>query len=125
MKELRFRADGGVWRIAFAFDPERRGCSAVPNINARAVKSASASAIGAVALSRSVGSIGPTGSGEVILADLLWAQEKHEVILTHRIKPHLTDLLADLLADVPADLFADLHADWRTRMKAGSLLNPP
>ena len=24
MKELRFTADGGVWRIAFAFDPERR-----------------------------------------------------------------------------------------------------
>lgn len=24
MKELRFRADGGVWRTAFAFDPERR-----------------------------------------------------------------------------------------------------
>ena len=24
MKELRFRADGGVWRAAFAFDPERR-----------------------------------------------------------------------------------------------------
>ena len=24
MKELRFSADGGVWRIAFAFDPERR-----------------------------------------------------------------------------------------------------
>jgi hypothetical protein len=24
MKELRFEADGGVWRIAFAFDPERR-----------------------------------------------------------------------------------------------------
>ena len=23
MKELRFRADGGVWRIAFAFDPDR------------------------------------------------------------------------------------------------------
>ena len=23
MKELRFRADGGAWRIAFAFDPER------------------------------------------------------------------------------------------------------
>src|SRR5665213_1688362 len=23
MKELRFHADGGVWRIAFAFDPER------------------------------------------------------------------------------------------------------
>ena len=25
MKELRFRADDGVWRVAFAFDPERRG----------------------------------------------------------------------------------------------------
>jgi hypothetical protein len=24
MKELRFSADGGVWRIAFAFDPERK-----------------------------------------------------------------------------------------------------
>ena len=24
MKELRFRADEGVWRIAFAFDPKRR-----------------------------------------------------------------------------------------------------
>ena len=24
MKELRFRADGGVWRIAFAFDPQRQ-----------------------------------------------------------------------------------------------------
>ncbi len=24
MKELRFRADGGVWRVAFAFDPERQ-----------------------------------------------------------------------------------------------------
>jgi hypothetical protein len=24
MKELRFNADGGVWRIAFAFDPHRR-----------------------------------------------------------------------------------------------------
>jgi hypothetical protein len=24
MKELRFDADGGVWRVAFAFDPERR-----------------------------------------------------------------------------------------------------
>ncbi|MGC6329660.1 type II toxin-antitoxin system RelE/ParE family toxin [Rhizorhabdus sp. FW153] len=24
MKELRFRAYGGVWRVAFAFDPERR-----------------------------------------------------------------------------------------------------
>lgn len=23
MKELRFRADGGVWRVAFAFDPAR------------------------------------------------------------------------------------------------------
>jgi len=23
MKEVRFRADGGVWRVAFAFDPRR------------------------------------------------------------------------------------------------------
>lgn len=25
MKELRFQADGGVWRVAFAFDPDRKG----------------------------------------------------------------------------------------------------
>ena len=25
MKELRFSAEGGVWRVAFAFDPERQG----------------------------------------------------------------------------------------------------
>ena len=24
MKELRFNADNGVWRVAFAFDPKRR-----------------------------------------------------------------------------------------------------
>ena len=24
MKELRFAADDGVWRVAFAFDPQRR-----------------------------------------------------------------------------------------------------
>ena len=24
MKELRFNADNGVWRIAFAFDPKRK-----------------------------------------------------------------------------------------------------
>ena len=24
MKELRFDADNGVWRVAFAFDPERK-----------------------------------------------------------------------------------------------------
>jgi hypothetical protein len=24
LKELRFRADGGVWRVAFAFDSKRR-----------------------------------------------------------------------------------------------------
>jgi len=24
MKELRFRADDGAWRVAFAFDPERQ-----------------------------------------------------------------------------------------------------
>lgn len=25
MKELRFNHDGGVWRVAYAFDPERKG----------------------------------------------------------------------------------------------------
>ena len=25
MKELRFEADNGVWRVAFAFDPNRQG----------------------------------------------------------------------------------------------------
>ena len=25
MKELRFEADGGVWRVAYAFDPKRKG----------------------------------------------------------------------------------------------------
>src|SRR5882724_10309302 len=25
MKELRFDAEGGVWRVAFAFDPRRHG----------------------------------------------------------------------------------------------------
>ena len=25
MKELRFRASGGAWRVAFAFDPQRSG----------------------------------------------------------------------------------------------------
>lgn len=25
MKEMRFEADGGVWRVAFAFDPRRQG----------------------------------------------------------------------------------------------------
>lgn len=24
MKELRFQADNGVWRVAFAFDPQRK-----------------------------------------------------------------------------------------------------
>lgn len=24
MKELRFYADGGVWRVAYAFDPKRK-----------------------------------------------------------------------------------------------------
>jgi hypothetical protein len=24
MKELRFEADNGVWRVAYAFDPERK-----------------------------------------------------------------------------------------------------
>jgi hypothetical protein len=25
MKELRFKANNGVWRVAFAFDPDRKG----------------------------------------------------------------------------------------------------
>ncbi len=25
MKEIRFKADNGVWRVAFAFDPKREG----------------------------------------------------------------------------------------------------
>lgn len=25
MKELRFKSDGGVWRFAYAFDPQRQG----------------------------------------------------------------------------------------------------
>jgi hypothetical protein len=29
MKELRFNAADGVWRFAFAFDPDRRGRSAL------------------------------------------------------------------------------------------------
>ena len=24
LKELRFKADGGIWRVAFAFDPQRK-----------------------------------------------------------------------------------------------------
>ena len=34
MKELRFKADGGVWRVAFAFDPER---DAIPSCNVATV----------------------------------------------------------------------------------------
>ena len=30
MKELRFKAAGGVWRVAFAFDQERQGILLVP-----------------------------------------------------------------------------------------------
>jgi hypothetical protein len=29
MKELRFTADNGVWRVAFAFDPKRRAIALV------------------------------------------------------------------------------------------------
>lgn len=25
LKELRFKADGGVWRVTYAFDPKREG----------------------------------------------------------------------------------------------------
>ena len=30
MKELQFRADDGVWRVAFAFDPKRRAIISLP-----------------------------------------------------------------------------------------------
>ncbi len=40
MKELRFKADDGVWRVAFAFDPERRpSCSSVATSQAAARRS--------------------------------------------------------------------------------------
>lgn len=35
MKELRFGADHGVWRVAFAFDPERRAILLVAGDKAR------------------------------------------------------------------------------------------
>jgi hypothetical protein len=34
-KELRFRADGGVWRVAFAFDPRRNAILLVAGDKAR------------------------------------------------------------------------------------------
>jgi hypothetical protein len=33
MKELRFKADGGVWRVAFAFDPGETRFSWLPVTN--------------------------------------------------------------------------------------------
>jgi hypothetical protein len=33
MKELRFKAEGGVWRVAFAFDPERNAILRLPVTN--------------------------------------------------------------------------------------------
>ena len=38
MKELRFDANGGVWRVAFAFDPERKAILLVAGTNRAAVK---------------------------------------------------------------------------------------
>lgn len=35
MKELRFTADDGVWRVAFAFDPQRTGILLVAGDKAR------------------------------------------------------------------------------------------
>jgi hypothetical protein len=34
IKELRFDAAGGVWRVAFAFDPERKAILLLPAIRA-------------------------------------------------------------------------------------------
>lgn len=33
MKELRFSADDGVWRVAYAFDPERKAICWLPATN--------------------------------------------------------------------------------------------
>jgi hypothetical protein len=38
MKELRFKAADGVWRIAFAFDPEQKPYCSSPEINQAAVR---------------------------------------------------------------------------------------
>ncbi len=43
MKELRFEADGGVWRVAFAFDPERKAILLVAATNREGARSASTS----------------------------------------------------------------------------------
>ena len=36
MKELRFHADGGLWRVAFAFNPDRRAILLVAGDKSRA-----------------------------------------------------------------------------------------
>ncbi len=41
MKELRFDAADGVWRVAFAFDPKRPPSCSWPATNREAVKGAS------------------------------------------------------------------------------------
>jgi hypothetical protein len=41
MKELRFDAAGGVWRVAFAFDPRRQGVLLVAGDKSGSVKIAS------------------------------------------------------------------------------------
>jgi hypothetical protein len=41
MKELRFDADNGVWRVAFAFDPERKAILLVAGDKAGEARSAS------------------------------------------------------------------------------------
>ena len=43
MKELRFNADDGVWRVAFAFDPERKAILLVCGDKSGAAKSDSIS----------------------------------------------------------------------------------
>ena len=39
MKELRFSAEGGVWRVAFAFDPTRQGILLVAGDKSRVSES--------------------------------------------------------------------------------------
>lgn len=41
MKELRFSAADGEWRVAFAFDPKRKAILLVPAINQASAKNAS------------------------------------------------------------------------------------
>ncbi|HEX4180939.1 MAG TPA: hypothetical protein VHY32_09120 [Caulobacteraceae bacterium] len=88
-----------------------RGCSVAPKVEARTVKSASTSAIWAVAPSSKVGSIRPTVSREVISADLPCVQMSHKPLYhleLNRTLPVSADVFADLFAD-PVDSASDIE----------------